>query len=129
MERYLKLRGIILYIFFQTAFQSCILADAKRDIEPNCYSRFDYEYKVVQKIVALENECSELHETNDELRTEIGDLSNKVEGNNSTSFKFLPNIHVFLVLPLGCLWCDDAVLVSHLCLYSYQLVSYGGPKK
>lgn len=80
MESFLNLRGIVLsYIYFQIVFQACILTDAKRDTEPNCYSRFDYEYKVVQKIVGLENECSKLHETNDELRTEIRSLRNKVE--------------------------------------------------
>ena len=53
----------------------------KQDDEPHCYSRFDYEFKVVQKLVALENAYSELQMTNGVLQSEIDDLKSKITGN------------------------------------------------
>ena len=53
----------------------------KQDDGPHCYSRFDYEFKVVQKLVALENAYSELQMTNGVLQSEIDDLKSKITGN------------------------------------------------
>ena len=53
----------------------------KQDDEPNCYSRFDYEFKVVQKLVAVENAYSELKTTNEVLQREIDNLKSKITGN------------------------------------------------
>ena len=49
--------------------------------EPQCRSHFDYEYKVVQKIVALENFCEHLKVENSELRAEVQDIRRTNEGN------------------------------------------------
>ena len=55
--------------------------DQKAHLEPHCYSRFDYEFKVVQKLVALEDTCSHLKTTTDNLKTEIDKLKNELIGN------------------------------------------------
>lgn len=39
--------------------------------EPQCFSRFDYEFKVVQKLVELENMCSKLQEENEKLQQDV----------------------------------------------------------
>ena len=48
--------------------------DSNHGQEPQCGSQFDYEYKVVQKIVALENLCDGQKTTNSELRAEVSDV-------------------------------------------------------
>ena len=40
------------------------VSPSKQEHEPQCYSRFDYEYKVVQKLVDLENKQREQKENN-----------------------------------------------------------------
>ena len=55
--------------------------DQKAQPEPHCYSRFDYEYKVVQKLVALEDSCSHLKTATDALKTEIDNLKIELNGN------------------------------------------------
>ena len=42
--------------------------------EPQCYSRFDYDYKIVQKMNQLENVYTELEATNNDLRKEVEKL-------------------------------------------------------
>ena len=61
-----------LLINFQVPEVICLAQlDSDQGREPQCRSQFDYEYKVVQKIVALENLCDGLKTTTNELRTEI----------------------------------------------------------
>ena len=76
--------GPFLLINFQIpkvmCFTHIVGSEADQRREPHCYSRFDYEYKVVQKIVALENLCEEFKTTNNELRDEIQDLKDRTEG-------------------------------------------------
>ena len=47
--------------------------------EPQCYSRFDYEYKVVQKLVALENANKGLIDSNDEMKSVIEKTNRAVD--------------------------------------------------
>ena len=51
-----------------------IFANASFRDEPQCYSRFDYEFKVVQKLFMLENAYNEQLEINKALRTEINSM-------------------------------------------------------
>ena len=125
MERYL-IFGEIILLYFQTAFITCISSVPGADREPHCYSRFDYEYKVVQKIVALENKCSELQEANADLRTEIGSLGNKVQGNYRNA-KFSCKQHVLIMDLFICFaapFLNDGEQLYHL-LRVYWLVPAG----
>ena len=126
MERYILILGEVILLYFQTAFVTCISSVPGADREPHCYSRFDYEYKVVQKIVALENKCSELQETNVELRTEIGSLRNKVQGNYSNTIVSCKQ-HVLIIDLFICFaapFPDDGEQLYHL-LRAYWLVPAG----
>ena len=51
---------------------ACAFIGPKHEEEPQCYSRFDFEYKTVQKLVALENAYSELKTTTDQVLAELG---------------------------------------------------------
>ena len=55
---------------------NCFSAQLDSDFgkEPQCRSQFDYEYKVVQKLVALENLCENLKGTNSQLRAELSEM-------------------------------------------------------
>ena len=73
----------ILVFFLLIKFQVPeVICFAQLDSEPQCRSQFDYEYNVVQKIVALENLCEDLKSTNNELRAEIQDVKRTNEGKN-----------------------------------------------
>lgn len=57
-----------------------------QDSEPQCYSRFDYEYKVLQRLIQLEESHKGLIEKlndrereNSELRSQIKQLNETVE--------------------------------------------------
>ena len=54
----------------------CVPFDAGFSLpdEPQCSSRFDYEFKVVQKLFMLENAHNEQLEINKALRTEINSM-------------------------------------------------------
>ena len=39
--------------------------------EPQCYSRFDYDYKIQKKLIELENAYTELKTTNKELQKDV----------------------------------------------------------
>ena len=70
-----------LFINFQVPEVICLAQlDSDQGREPQCRSQFDYEYKVVQKIVALENFCEGLKNTNKELRDEIQTTTNELRG-------------------------------------------------
>ena len=60
------------------------LADSTERIleaeEPQCYSRFDYEYKVLQHLVSLKEAEKELRDVTDELQSKVKDLEEKVKG-------------------------------------------------
>ena len=86
MEQYAIL-GFFLLINFQVPPVICFAQlDSDQGREPQCRSQFDYEYKVVQKIVALENMCEGLKTTNNELRAEIqttnSELRNVIQTTN-----------------------------------------------
>lgn len=66
-------RAVVLF-YFKCVVLPCAIITPDHDGEPQCYSRFDYEYKVVQKIVALENMYSDLKTKNSELKAEIEGL-------------------------------------------------------
>ena len=56
---------------------SCVFKKQAMNEEPVCFSRFDYDYKIVQKLVTLEKAYSELKEVNDLLQKEIGSMKKK----------------------------------------------------
>ena len=60
---------------------SCALMD---DMEPQCYSRFDYEYKVVQKLFELENARKQQEEFNKALEVEVENTKTVSEKNRAT---------------------------------------------
>jgi len=47
--------------------------------EPVCTSRFDYEFKVLSKLVELETEQKRLQETVDTQQTRINELQQQIE--------------------------------------------------
>ena len=53
--------------------------------EPQCSSRFDYEYKVVQKLVDLENSRIQQDKTIEELMKKNSDLETEIENIRSVS--------------------------------------------
>ena len=58
---------------------------AKHDQEPQCYSRFDYEYKVVQKLVDLDNGQNEQKGNSAAQLDRIKAIEAELENINSTS--------------------------------------------
>lgn len=69
---------ILLPWLLRMELTACALHEQKHEGEPQCYSRFDYEYKTVRQLVALEDAFSELKTKNEELlkRTEL--LENEI---------------------------------------------------
>ena len=61
----------------QIKLTSCDIKRHYGKDEPRCYSRFDYDYKIVQRLAELEHDYSELKAVNDELLEEIGELKKK----------------------------------------------------
>ena len=53
--------------------------------EPQCSSRFDYEYKVVQKLVDLENANKEQKQINEELMMKNSDFETEVDNIKNVS--------------------------------------------
>ena len=72
---------ILLPWLLRMELTACALHEQKHEGEPQCYSRFDYEYKTVRQLVALEDVFSELKTKNEELlkRTEL--LENEINRN------------------------------------------------
>ena len=103
MEKYAVL-GLVLFMSSQISKVMCFThvvgPETDQGREPQCYSRFDYEYKVVQKIVALENLCEKFKTTNSELRDEIQDLKDRTE---SMEWFFLLNFRL-VSLPKTQFW-------------------------
>ena len=60
---------------------SCALMN---DMEPQCYSRFDYEYKVVQKLFELENARKQQEEFNKALEVDVENTKTVSEKNRVT---------------------------------------------
>ncbi|XP_052263802.1 uncharacterized protein LOC127866966 [Dreissena polymorpha] len=50
--------------------------------EPSCYSRFDYEYKLLTKVVALETTASKLENLISHLEQKIDDTNKKLADQN-----------------------------------------------
>jgi len=59
--------------------------------EPTCISRFDYDFKVLSKLVDLENTQKQMQETIIKQQTWIGVLEEKLKG-NTWRFKLLLNV-------------------------------------
>ena len=72
-----------LFCLLQTKRTSCVFKKQAMNEEPVCLSRFDYDYKIVQKLVTLEKAYSELKEVNDLLQKEIGSMKKDTEGSRS----------------------------------------------
>ena len=51
--------------------------------EPHCFSRFDYEYKVLQKLIQLEEGHKKLEEANEDLAEAIKERDIKIEEQNN----------------------------------------------
>ena len=58
--------------------------------EPQCLSRFDYDYKVLQKLVELENKQTQQQETIVQQQNELNKLRRHLPS-KGTSFVFLKN--------------------------------------
>ena len=48
--------------------------------EPQCYSRFDYEYKVLQNLVSLKRAEEELRQTIAEVQTTVREIQRNIKG-------------------------------------------------
>ena len=79
MEKRATIFGCFLLMNIQGANCFARQLDSNHAQEPQCRSQFDYEYKVVQKIVALENICGDLKTENSELRTEVNELRAEIK--------------------------------------------------
>ena len=63
--------------------------------EPQCFSRFDYEFKVVQKLVELENICSKLQEENEKLQQDVLRLKSENSGKYTAVLNCLYDFFLF----------------------------------
>ena len=54
--------------------------------EPQCYSRFDYEYKVLQNLISLKTAEQELRQMTTELQNIVRDLQDRVKGKNKIQY-------------------------------------------
>ena len=79
MEKRATIFGFFLLMNIHGAYCFTRQLDSNHAQEPQCRSQFDYEYKVVQKIVALENICGDLKTENSELRTEFNELRAEIK--------------------------------------------------
>lgn len=79
MERFSKLQFIVVCFCFLRAGAS---SDYKPG-EPHCFSRFDYEYKVLQKLIQLEEGHKKLEEANEGLAEAIKERDIKIEEQNN----------------------------------------------
>lgn len=73
---------------------NCGLHGQEGNHEPHCYSRFDYEYKVVQKLVLLETNNSKLQTENDRLQQEVEILKTEVKELSASCKSAHPNSFV-----------------------------------
>ena len=67
------------------AYVAVTWAAPHHEPEPQCYSRFDYEYKVVQKLVDLGNDQKEQKVANAAQSDKIKAIEAEMENINSTS--------------------------------------------
>ena len=68
----------ILIVIFCLFITVCAL-EINSKHEPQCYSRFDYEYKVVQKLVELENDAKEQRAVNKALESKLESTKSETE--------------------------------------------------
>ena len=54
-----------------------IFVDTISESEPQCYSRFDYEFKVVEKLFTLETAHKKQQEINQELKDALEETKNE----------------------------------------------------
>ena len=73
---------LIILTFLTVAWAASL---SKPEHEPQCYSRFDYEYKVVQKLVDLDNDRNEQKGNNAEQLDRIKVIEAELENINTTS--------------------------------------------
>ena len=63
---------------------TCMGAINEEPEEPRCYSRFDYDYKVVQHLVTLKEAETELRETIAKLQERVSHLEKTAEAKGKT---------------------------------------------
>ena len=68
----------ILIVIFCLFITVCAL-EINSKHEPQCYSRFEYEYKVVQKLVELENDAKEQQTVNKALESKLESTRSEME--------------------------------------------------
>ena len=90
---------LLLVCLLQTNLTSCEIKRHYGQDEPRCYSRFDYDYKIVQRLAELELDYSELKAVNDELLEQIGELKKK---NSGTYINWLCRRHELQTFVLEC---------------------------
>ena len=69
----------VLFVCVFTTLVGCMERNLEID-EPQCYSRFDYEYRVLQNLVSLKEAEKELRDVTDKLQNKVKDLEGKVKG-------------------------------------------------
>ena len=82
-----------------------ISVDATSKSEPQCYSRFDYEYKVVEKLFTLETAYKKQQKINNELKDALEETKNEnkalkreVEGLKNVSIRQKGNLFIYFTL-------------------------------
>ena len=73
MEYYKKLRIVVLFLYVTGVFPQC------ENREPHCYSRFDYEYKVLQRLIRLEETQNDVTEKLTTSENEKDDLKREIK--------------------------------------------------
>ena len=94
-----------------------IFVDTISESEPQCYSRFDYEFKVVEKLFTLETAYKKQQEINQELKDaldEMKNMSNRKEGNT---------INLFICM-FVCLFYFIYLFIIFIYLFIYLLSFY-----
>ena len=84
-----------------------ISIDATSKSEPQCSSRFDYEFKVVEKLFTLETAYKKQQEINQELKDALEETKNEnkalkreMEGLKNVSIRQNGNIFIYLFIYL-----------------------------
>ena len=100
---------VILSMFATT---TCKRAINEEPEEPQCYSRFDYDYKVIHHLVTLKEAETELRETITQLQERVSHLEKTIatEVKGKTMERILERPYMFF---LSCV-CYAFVRVCHL---------------
>ena len=74
-----KIKIVVVFLCITGAISQC------EDREPQCHSRFDYEYKVLQRLVRLEESHNGLTEKMTASENENNELKNEIKRNIAAS--------------------------------------------